>query len=116
MAVCINTNQSFVSLSLFLPLPLPPSPSSSLSTTFSPSLKGVCDGACALVVASEEAVNQHKLTPLARLVGYGLAGVDPTIMGIGPAYAIRNLLANVNMSLDQIDLVEVCCGCHVQVF
>ena len=78
----------------------------------SPSFQGVCDGACALIVASEEAVNQHKLTPLARVVGYGLAGVDPSIMGIGPAYAIRNLMEKVNMSLDQIDLVEVCvCVC-----
>ena len=47
-----------------------------------------------------------------RLVGYGLAGVDPTIMGIRQAYAIRNLLDKVSMSLDQIDLVEVCvCVC-----
>ena len=60
-----------------------------------------------MVVASEDAVNKHKLTPLARLVGYGVAGVDPTIMGIGPAYAIRNMLDTVGMSLDQIDLVEV---------
>ena len=92
--------------SLFLPFSLSLFFSLSLSLSLSP--KGVCDGACALVVASEEAVNQHKLTPLARLVGHGVAGVDPTIMGIGPAYAIRNLLNKVNMTLDQIDLVEVC--------
>ncbi len=61
-----------------------------------------------MVITSEEAVKKHNLTPLARLVGYSVAGVDPTIMGIGPVYAIRDLLQKVNMSLDNIDLVEVC--------
>ena len=70
--------------------------------------QGICDGAGAVVIASEEAVNKHNLTPLARLVGYSVAGVDPTIMGIGPVYAIRDLLQKVNLSLDNIDLVEVC--------
>lgn len=70
--------------------------------------QGICDGAGAVVVASEEAVNKHNLTPLARLVGYSVAGVDPTIMGIGPVYAIRDLLQKVNLTLDNIDLVEVC--------
>ena len=59
------------------------------------------------MIASEEAVLRLNLTPLARLVDYSIAGVDPTIMGIGPVYAIRDLLLKVNMSLDNIDLVEV---------
>ena len=58
-------------------------------------------------MAGEEAVKKHGLTPLARLVDYSVAGVDPTIMGIGPVYAIRNLLAKTGKSLQEIDLFEV---------
>ena len=50
---------------------------------------GICDGASAVILASEEAVKQHNLTPLARIVGYGLSGCEPTIMGFGPVPAIR---------------------------
>lgn len=46
-------------------------------------LQGVSDGAAAVVIASEEAVKEHKLTPLARIVAYHVAGCDPSIMGIG---------------------------------
>lgn len=70
-------------------------------------MQGICDGAGAVVVASEEAINKYDLTPLARLVGYSVAGVDPTIMGIGPVYAIRDLLQESNMTLDDMDLIEV---------
>lgn len=70
-------------------------------------LKGICDGAGVVIVASEDAVKKYSLNPLARLVGYSVAGVDPTIMGIGPVYAIRNLLEKTGKSLDDINLVEV---------
>ena len=60
-----------------------------------------------VIIASEDAVKKHNLSPLARLVDYNVTGVDPTIMGIGPAYAIRNLLAKTNMKLEDIDLIEV---------
>ena len=60
-----------------------------------------------VIVASEEAVQKHNLSPLARLVDYSVAGVDPTIMGIGPAYAIRNLLSKTGRRLEDIDLIEV---------
>ena len=60
-----------------------------------------------MIIASEEAVKKHNLTPLARLVDYSVAGVDPTIMGIGPVYAIRNLLAKTGKTLEDIDLFEV---------
>ncbi len=70
-------------------------------------LQGICDGAGVVIVASEEACSKHNLTPLARLVAYDVVGVDPTIMGIGPAYAIQNVLRKAQMSLDNIDLVEV---------
>ena len=70
-------------------------------------MQGICDGAGVVIVASEEAVKKHSLTPLARLVDYSVAGVDPTIMGIGPVYAIRNLLEKTKMHLSEIDYVEV---------
>ena len=69
--------------------------------------QGICDGAAAVILASEEAISKHNLTPLARVVGYGIAGVDPTIMGIGPAFAIRNLLKATSMSKEDVDLFEV---------
>lgn len=68
---------------------------------------GICDGAAALVVASKEAVDQHGLTPLARIVQWGVAGVDPNLMGIGPAPAIRSALDRAGLTLDDMDLVEV---------
>ena len=71
-------------------------------------LQGICDGAGAVVIASEEAITKYNLTPLARVVDYSVAGVDPTIMGIGPVFAIRDLLRKVNLTLDDIDLLEVC--------
>ncbi|XP_046661280.1 3-ketoacyl-CoA thiolase, mitochondrial-like [Homalodisca vitripennis] len=71
------------------------------------SASGICDGAGAVVLASEEACKQHGLTPLARLVGYSVVGVEPSIMGIGPAPAIQNLLKAAGKSLNDIDLVEI---------
>ena len=68
---------------------------------------GVTDGASSMLVASEEAVKQHGLTPMARIVGYAQAGVDPKIMGIGPVPATEMLLADTGMSLDDIDLIEL---------
>ncbi|CAH0401139.1 unnamed protein product [Chilo suppressalis] len=68
---------------------------------------GVNDGAGALILANEEAVKQNKLTPLARLVGWSFVGVDPSIMGIGPVPAIQNLLKATNLTLNDIDLIEI---------
>ncbi|GAB6022139.1 3-ketoacyl-CoA thiolase, mitochondrial [Chamberlinius hualienensis] len=68
---------------------------------------GISDGAGAIIVASEEAVNKHNLKPLARLVAYSIVGCDPHIMGIGPAPAIRKLLDAAQLKLDDIDLVEI---------
>lgn len=68
---------------------------------------GICDGAGAILLASEEAVKQHNLTPLARLVGYSSVGVEPSIMGIGPVPAIQNVLKVTGKSLDDIDLFEI---------
>jgi len=68
---------------------------------------GVCDGAGALLLASEQAVAKHNLKPLARIVAYASSGCDPVIMGIGPVMAIKKLLDASKMNLNQIDLVEV---------
>uniref|UniRef100_A0A5F8GB13 Acetyl-CoA acyltransferase 2 n=1 Tax=Monodelphis domestica TaxID=13616 RepID=A0A5F8GB13_MONDO len=68
---------------------------------------GVCDGAGAVIIASEDAVKKHSLTPLARIVGYFASGCDPTIMGIGPVPAIKGALNKAGLSLKDMDLVEV---------
>ncbi|EFN81059.1 3-ketoacyl-CoA thiolase, mitochondrial [Harpegnathos saltator] len=71
------------------------------------SASGISDGAGAVILASEEAVKTEKLKPLARLIGYSIIGVDPSIMGIGPAPAIRNLLKATGKTLDDVELVEI---------
>jgi 3-oxoadipyl-CoA thiolase len=68
---------------------------------------GVNDGACALIVASEEGARRHDLTPLARVVAGAVAGVPPRIMGIGPVPATRKVLALAKLSLDDIDVIEL---------
>ncbi|MGM9487154.1 3-oxoadipyl-CoA thiolase [Ideonella sp. YS5] len=68
---------------------------------------GVNDGACALILASEEAVARHGLTPRARVVAMATAGVPPRIMGIGPAPATRKVLQLAGLSLSQIDVIEL---------
>ena len=68
---------------------------------------GVNDGACALLVASESAVAQHKLKPLARVVAMATAGVPPRIMGFAPAPATKKLLARAGLKLDQMDVIEL---------
>lgn len=68
---------------------------------------GINDGAAALVLASGEAVHKHGWKPLARLVGYGVAGVDPAYMGIGPVPAIKHALKAANLAAEDISLWEV---------
>jgi len=68
---------------------------------------GVNDGACALVMASEEAANLHGLTPKARVVAMATAGVAPRIMGFGPAPAMKKVLAKTGLSLDAMDVIEL---------
>ena len=68
---------------------------------------GITDGAGAVVITSAAEAERRGLTPLGRLVAWGFAGVDPAIMGIGPAPAARRALARAGMRLDQMDLVEV---------
>ena len=68
---------------------------------------GIGDGAGALVVSSADWAAKNGKKPLARLVSWGVAGVDPTIMGIGPVPATRIALRKAGMSLDDMDLIEV---------
>jgi acetyl-CoA C-acetyltransferase/acetyl-CoA acyltransferase 2 len=68
---------------------------------------GVSDGAGALVLATREYAERHGRRPLARLVNWGHAGVDPTVMGIGPVAAFRNALARAQAKLSDFDLFEV---------
>lgn len=65
------------------------------------------DGAAFVLVMSEEMVNELNLKPIARMVSYAAAGVEPRIMGIGPVKAIPKALKQANMSLNQIDLFEL---------
>ncbi len=68
---------------------------------------GICDGAGAIILASEEAVKAHGLSPLARLVQWHVAGVEPKLMGIGPVPAIRGALERTGSTLEDMDLVEI---------
>jgi acetyl-CoA acyltransferase 2 len=68
---------------------------------------GICDGAAALVLVTEDYAKQKGLKPLARLVHWGVAGVDPNIMGIGPAPAIRAAMARADLKMGDVDLFEV---------
>ena len=68
---------------------------------------GINDGAASVVIASEEAVQQRNLKPLARIVSWGVAGVDPTIMGIGPVPAINQALQKANLTIKDMDVIEV---------
>jgi len=71
------------------------------------SSSGICDGAAAVIIASEEAVAKYNLTPLARIAGYGVSGCEPTIMGIGPVPAIGALCEKTGVSLGQVDQIEI---------
>ena len=68
---------------------------------------GVNDGACALLLANEASASRHGLTPRARIVGMATAGVAPRVMGIGPAPATQKLLAQLGMTIDQMDIIEL---------
>jgi acetyl-CoA acyltransferase len=68
---------------------------------------GVNDGACALLLASESAAKRHGLTPKARIVASAAAGVAPRIMGMGPAPASRKLLAKTNLSVGEMQVIEL---------
>ena len=68
---------------------------------------GINDGAAAMVLASEEKAKELGLRPIARLLDYAVAGVDPSVMGIGPVPATRKLLEKTGIALKDIDLIEL---------
>ena len=68
---------------------------------------GVNDGACAIILASEEAVKEHGLTPRARVRGMAAAGVEPRIMGIGPVPATHKLAQRLGFKVSEIDAIEL---------
>ena len=68
---------------------------------------GINDGACALLIASAQAAQAHALTPLARIVTWAVAGVEPRVMGIGPVPASRNALQRADLSIDDMDVIEL---------
>lgn len=67
---------------------------------------GINDGAAAFIIASKDAVDKYNLKPLFKIIGYGQAGVDPKIMGVGPIEATRNALKNAKLEVKDIDLIE----------
>lgn len=68
---------------------------------------GLNDGAAALLIASEIGIKNNGLKPMARIVSMGVAGVEPSIMGIGPVYASEIALKKAGLSLDQMDILEL---------
>lgn len=68
---------------------------------------GINDGAAALIVASEEAIKKYKLTPIARFLGMQAAGVPPRIMGMGPVPATQKLMKHLELSLNDMDIIEL---------
>jgi 3-oxoadipyl-CoA thiolase len=77
------------------------------STITAGNASGINDGACALLLASAEALKKHDLQPLARVIRMAVAGVPPRIMGIGPVPAIQKLLAKIRLRLDDFDRIEI---------
>ncbi|WP_180041872.1 3-oxoadipyl-CoA thiolase [Acinetobacter sp. YH12218] len=68
---------------------------------------GINDGAAALLIASDDAVNKFNLKPRAKIIAATVVGVEPKIMGFGPAPAIKKLLAQTGLSLEQMDVIEL---------
>lgn len=68
---------------------------------------GVNDGACAVILASEDAVKKHGLEPKARVLGMASAGVPPRVMGIGPVPATEKLLSKLGLKTDDLDIIEL---------
>ena len=68
---------------------------------------GINDGACAILMASQHAIDRYQLKPRARLVATAVMGIEPRIMGLGPVEATRQALQRAQLTLDQIDIIEI---------
>jgi acetyl-CoA acetyltransferase family protein len=84
-----------------------PTPFREGGTVTAGNASGVNDGACAMLIASEKAVEEHGLEPKARVVAMASAGVPPRIMGMGPAPATRKVLEIAGLSLEDMDVIEL---------
>ncbi|MDD3739816.1 MAG: acetyl-CoA C-acetyltransferase [Bacteroidales bacterium] len=97
----INRNTNFEKLSTLRPA------FKKDGTVTAGNASGINDGAAYLMIASEDAVKKHNLTPLAEIVSVGQGGVDPSIMGMGPVPAIKNALIKAEMKLEQMEVLEL---------
>ena len=68
---------------------------------------GINDGACAVLVASDDAVSKYELTPMARVLAWASAGVEPRVMGIGPVPASKRVLSLAGLTIDKMDVIEL---------
>ncbi|MFQ5982617.1 MAG: 3-oxoadipyl-CoA thiolase [Woeseiaceae bacterium] len=68
---------------------------------------GINDGACALLLASDDAVDEYGLSPMAKVVAWTSAGVEPRVMGIGPVPASQKVLGRAGLSVEQMDVIEL---------
>lgn len=68
---------------------------------------GINDGAAAMILASEEAIGEYNLRPMARIVSMAVAGVDPSVMGVGPVPATRKALQRAGLTVNDLDLIEL---------
>ena len=68
---------------------------------------GVNDGACAMILASEQLMTRYNLNPLARIVGFATSGVEPRIMGMGPVSSTEKLLSREGIAMDEVDVIEL---------
>ena len=84
-----------------------PTPFREGGTVTAGNASGINDGACALLIASEQAMKDHQLTPKARVVAMATAGVDPRIMGIGPVPATQKVLKLAGLSMADMDVIEL---------
>jgi len=84
-----------------------PAPFRAGGTVTAGNASGVNDGACALLIASEQAVSRHRLTPRARIIAAATAGVEPRIMGMGPVPATRKVLERAALELAQMNVIEL---------
>jgi len=84
-----------------------PTPFRDNGTVTAGNASGVNDGACAMIIASEKAINKYGLNPLARIIGTATAGVPPRIMGFGPAPATHKLLGRLGIKISDIDVIEL---------
>ncbi len=84
-----------------------PAPFREGGTVTAGNASGINDGACAILLASEQGAKDQQLTPIARVVGGAVTGLQPAIMGFGPSPAIKKLLTRLKLSLDQMDVIEL---------